>query len=1453
MAPASAGSGPVVATAAVDGSVGAGARRPRKGPAVKVAQLPERAEGDVVFRDGLGVRVHGLTDAGEAVHRLHLAPAFVPVQQAVEDRVNRLANLQHVKFARLRGLERAKPGGSPVVVSAAAEGIRLSDVLLSAGHGLVEVTPGQALQVTRELLAALVVLHDSRNVTHGSLGPERIVLTPHGRVMVVEHVLAQALERLQLPRHHLWREWRIPTPPAAGPVRFDARTDLAQAGLTVLALALGRLIEDDEYPHRLRGLLPAASGRLGRATGTAQARELQAWLERLLPIESRRPFTTVKEAQLAFEALISAPASSLGMSPAKVRGLVSECAALAASAKVPDPATPEQAPSGETASTADAAPIVLAAPSEAGVAVGQPDPAEAPDAAPDVLADTGTGDGDVDVEALLRLAAELEAAGSSEPPSQAEATPVIAAPDGSALPAPFEVVEEEPQEEPSAADVDAVAEEVDLGERLALLTESRPPQPVTWQVSADDLTHIATERDALRQQFADILSLVAPEPAPTEPLVHPTIRWTFEPEPQAVDSAPVTADRDPLTAEPVTVHREPLTAASTPLTSDREPLSADREPRAADRDPLIADSTPLIADRDALTATSEPLAADGEPLLASPQIADDESLAAHCAPLAASSETLGADGEAVVVEVPSAPVGGPLSAESDDVSVGTGEPATLLELGEPADGEPRAAGDETNARAADAQTLDAVDATRTEVAVADGPTAAWLAAPQADDTVAGERATAGPGEGASEAIVDDDTSATRLQAAADTGAMPVVASDLEPAQGAHAAEPAGLDEAVSVPGDAQAPLPVAEAGSLAADGGPRSWSGELSSGPEPADAVTQAGPPDDALASCGTTAAERPVSDDAPVPPQEPCVEDVAVVAPPAPGSHEDESEALPVSTTTSPAVVVDAPAAQAPVVDETASPVTAENEAAAAHEEVPSRASAPARPSKRRRSRRRPKRPAAVQPVAAKPSSTPQVPEPPPAEPALAAAPPVRPDEAEESRPPTPLSLVEREVPAWQPPPDLDAVGAAAAAGRSPRAAVTPDVDTPPDEAPTAVAMPEDGPAPGTPVPTAQPTPGPGTRPARATGLAPVFTPPAVAFDAGSLVPDEYLAPGGRVAGPHLVNADGRPPQVTTVGDPGYGPPPLTAAAQPRTVVVLTSQINWRRTVAAAVLLAVLESAAFAAAWWWVQPGAKGTLVVETSRPGVDVLLDGAFVGVTPYHDDVRPGRHTLTLRHGGLERSMPVEISGGVVTTQTLAWPDPSTGALRVTSSPEGAEVLIGGRVRGRTPLSIDGLAVGRHTLVVRSPSGTVTTTAAVVGGETTAVDVPIFAGWLAVHAPVDLAVSVNGTHVGSSLDGQILLAPGGHKVTVANGTLGFTRTLDVTVEPGKVRTVTVMLPEMPLVVSGEEGGEVFVDGTSRGVLPGEVTVPLGTHEVVLRRQDGSERRRTITVRTGAPVSLD
>ena len=82
--------------------------------------------------------------------------------------MTRLAKLQHVEFARLLGLEPAGKERGPILVSSHVPGSRLSDVLEMTGHGLVAFESGAGLQVLRDVLGALAVLHDSRNVAHGS-------------------------------------------------------------------------------------------------------------------------------------------------------------------------------------------------------------------------------------------------------------------------------------------------------------------------------------------------------------------------------------------------------------------------------------------------------------------------------------------------------------------------------------------------------------------------------------------------------------------------------------------------------------------------------------------------------------------------------------------------------------------------------------------------------------------------------------------------------------------------------------------------------------------------------------------------------------------------------------------------------------------------------------------------------------------------------------------------------------------------------------------------------------------------------------------------------------------------------------------------------------------------------------------------------------------------------------
>jgi hypothetical protein len=314
----------------------------------------------------------------------------------------------------------------------------------------------------------------------------------------------------------------------------------------------------------------------------------------------------------------------------------------------------------------------------------------------------------------------------------------------------------------------------------------------------------------------------------------------------------------------------------------------------------------------------------------------------------------------------------------------------------------------------------------------------------------------------------------------------------------------------------------------------------------------------------------------------------------------------------------------------------------------------------------------------------------------------------------------------------------------------------------------------------------------------------------------------------------------------------PETRGQTPSTGPVVSRGMNWRRVIAASVLIALFQGAAFAA-WWWVQPGARGTLVVQTAKPGIEVLLDDKFVGRTPFREEVVPGRHKLGLRQGTNLREMPVEISVGVVTTQAMAWPSSTGGKgnLQVTSTPTGAEVFIDGKSRGVAPLLLEDLPAGDQSLTLIGDAGTVTVRASVLPDETTPLEVKIFAGWIQVDAPVEVNLLLRGREkIGSSMDGQILLPPGTHRVQAVNDALGIRQWLTVTVEPGAVRRVPFTVH--PATLTLQEEAEVFVDGTAAGTTPGTIRIAPGTHDLSIRRADGSERRQAMTVRSGQRIEF-
>jgi hypothetical protein len=271
---------------------------------------PRAAGADApLFADGLGDR-HVATDAstGELLQILSLRPALTAVPSfefAVRERTARFANFRHAAYTCVRRVDRLPEGGF-VIVSDHLDAVRLSE-LLAAAHGRgLELDTAAALCLIGQLVTAVALMHENaRDAAHGLIAPERLIVTPHGRLVVVEHVLGAAIEQLQYGRERLWQDFRAAVPASAGVPRFDHRADVNGIGMTALSLILGRPLAPAEFPHAVAGLLMQVRERsLGGDRPLPNG--LRTWLARTLQLDVRRAFASAPEALAALGEVVAA-------------------------------------------------------------------------------------------------------------------------------------------------------------------------------------------------------------------------------------------------------------------------------------------------------------------------------------------------------------------------------------------------------------------------------------------------------------------------------------------------------------------------------------------------------------------------------------------------------------------------------------------------------------------------------------------------------------------------------------------------------------------------------------------------------------------------------------------------------------------------------------------------------------------------------------------------------------------------------------------------------------------------------------------------------------------------------------------------------------------------------------------------------------------------------------------
>ena len=190
----------------------------------------------------------------------------------------------------------------------------------------------------------------------------------------------------------------------------------------------------------------------------------------------------------------------------------------------------------------------------------------------------------------------------------------------------------------------------------------------------------------------------------------------------------------------------------------------------------------------------------------------------------------------------------------------------------------------------------------------------------------------------------------------------------------------------------------------------------------------------------------------------------------------------------------------------------------------------------------------------------------------------------------------------------------------------------------------------------------------------------------------------------------------------------------------------------------------------------APATLRIETTTPGVDVLVSGKTVGRTPVSLTLAPGVYPVHLAGTGGERDFSVTLAGGASVVRNVDMPTPAApdagdtlGSLAIQTEPDRLPITVDGVERGVSPLTLSGLKPGEHLVAVRTSGTTVRRTVTVVANERTVLMLspseraaPAAAssgagGWLTVASPVALTIREAGKVIGTT-DSDRLMLPAG-----------------------------------------------------------------------------------------------
>jgi len=271
------------------------------------------------------------------------------------------------------------------------------------------------------------------------------------------------------------------------------------------------------------------------------------------------------------------------------------------------------------------------------------------------------------------------------------------------------------------------------------------------------------------------------------------------------------------------------------------------------------------------------------------------------------------------------------------------------------------------------------------------------------------------------------------------------------------------------------------------------------------------------------------------------------------------------------------------------------------------------------------------------------------------------------------------------------------------------------------------------------------------------------------------------------------------------------------------------------------------------------GRLEIVVPVEGV-ARIDGHEAGKVPGVFELPAGRHTVVIdTERYLDFEAEVQIEGLGKLQEFAPQLTPAWATVAISSEPAGAEVLVGGEARGRTPLRVE-LTAGSHRVELRhegyKPWVSDVQVQANVPLELGPVRLGLPDGRLAVtSSPAGAAVSVGGAYRGRT-PLEIDVRPDlPQVVTVLRD--GYEPTQrEVSVASGGREAVSLLLKPIlgqMIVNATPADAQLYVDGAARGVARQTIELPATAHVVEIRKPGYATHRVTVTPRPGLPQSIE